>query len=271
MSPPPPAPPALRALAEQAARIGGQTARAAFGRPGPVRLKADRSEVSQGDLEAQRAIAALLRAQRPGDGLLCEEHDPLPGGPAPDAARIWWLIDPVDGTRNYVRGIPVYTCSVAAVCDGTPLAGAIYDPAQDRLYSADVQQGLHIDGRPAARAATMPQAARPLVGIPSTCHGAARAVLLEWLERCILRNLGSTALHLALVAEGRLAGALVADARLWDIAAGWVLIRAAGGCMRALDGRELFPLDPARYRGEPLACLAACDEPTWDALRPRGA
>ncbi len=267
----------LRRLCEQAARAGGEVARQLFATDLKVRFKADRSEVCDADEAAQAAILAALRAQRPSDAFLAEETLPVSDRqgvlpqPAPD--RVCWIIDPVDGTRNFVRGIPLWACSVAAMLAGMPVAGAIYDPHRDRLYSADRDSGLLVNGRawtraPHGRSAPGGGSRRPIVGLPSTPRGPVAAIAHRWLDRCICRCLGSTALHLAMVATGELNGALTDNSHLWDLAAGWVLIRAAGGEMTSPAGDPLFPVDLAVYRGEELPALAIGVRGDPDLSRP---
>jgi myo-inositol-1(or 4)-monophosphatase len=260
-------PAALRLVAEQAARAGGQVARSCFGRVSSARLKGDHSEVSEADDAAQAAIVASILAQRPVDAFLAEEVLGLPDGPRswPRVTndRVCWVIDPIDGTRNFLRGIPLWACSVAAMRGGLPLCGAVYDPLHDVLYSAGGGVGgLLLDGQPSAPAhsgAARPTGLnpKPVVGIPSSPTGPTAAIAYQWLERFVCRSLGSTALQLAWVASGQLDATLSDNARLWDIAAAWVLVTASGGRITSPEGAPLFPLDVQRYAGEKLPTLAA--------------
>jgi len=255
----------LRALAESAARVGGQVAHRFFGRPGTVGLKADRSEVSSIDRSAERAIVAHIRRHRPHDWFLTEEGTVRPrrrptvcgAGDQP----LCWVIDPLDGTRNYVRDVPVFTCCVAAMRGGFPIVGAIYDPIGDVMYSADAMGGTRVNGVPltrrqADRRRARRKTAKLIVGIPSARHRHGRALVRVVFARHVVRNFGSTALHLALVATGRFDAALTSNSRLWDLAAGWLIVTQAGGVMTLLNGRPLFPLELSRYRGGQLPCLA---------------
>jgi fructose-1,6-bisphosphatase/inositol monophosphatase family enzyme len=265
----------LRRIAERAACAGGAVARHYFRTEFAVELKHDRSEVSDADHAAQDAILAVIRARRHDDGFITEEqYEPPPGVaplPAPTNGRICWVVDPIDGTRNFVRGIPIYTCVVAAMIDGAPLVGAIFSPEDQRLYSGSRAAGLFVDGMPfagQAAAATRPpdRNPRPVVGFPSMPAGDVKDMTHAWLERFVSRNLGSTALHLALVATGELDGMLTDNARLWDIAAGCLLVEVAGGRISTPHGDPLFPLDVAHYdRGEmpTLAGVVSC----YDDLR----
>ncbi len=269
----PAAGPALRQWAEEAARIGGRVAREWFGATLRVRLKADRSEVTDADEAAQAAIVDHLRRERPDDALLTEETlRPEPGSrsaPAPSADRLCWVIDPIDGTRNFIRGVPLFACSVAAMIAGEPVAGAIYDPVRDELISASRGGPLLLNNQPqkplpSGGTGSQPvgpgpagRAPRPVVGLPSMPVGSVAEQAHQWLDRYVCRCLGSTALHLAYVALGRLEAMLADNARLWDIAAGVVLVRAAGGDASASDGQPLFPLDVAAYHGEEMPIVAA--------------
>ena len=273
----------LRALAEAAARLGGDVARRSFGQRQKVTLKRDRSEVTETDLAAERAIIAHIRAARPSDRFIGEEATdrgdggkeaggPPAGGDAsgverhpesagPDSGTLWWIIDPIDGTRNYVRQIPIFACSVAAVRDGSPLAGAIYDPVQDAMYSAGLREGAFVNGQRvalaqagAARGSAPPS--KLLVGIPSARRPSTRRFALHAVERHVIRNLGSAALHLAMLANGQLDVVVVGNCKLWDIAAGCLIVTEAGCIVTSPDGKPLFPLDVARYAGEEIAVLA---------------
>ena len=174
---------------------------------------------------------------------------------------IWWIIDPLDGTRNYVRGVPLFACSVAAMCEGVPVAGAVYDPIGEVMYAADATTGAHVNGRPlSSRAAEAfrppPGADKLVVAIPSARHRRGRALVRAVLERHVVRNLGCTTLHLALVAAGRFDAAVTNNSKLWDIAAGWLLVSQAGGVITGHGGDELFPVDVARYKGGEIPVLA---------------
>lgn len=233
-----------------------------------MRLKADRSEVSEADEAAQRAVIASLCEDRGDDAFLGEETLPperagcegLRHAPAND--RLTWVIDPIDGTRNYVRSIPVYACSVACVWGGWPLVGAVYDPTQDTMYAASQAEGAFIDGHAIALSEALADPQRQLAtslicAIPSSRHGRAHALVHDWVDRFVVRNYGSTALHLAMVAAGEIDATLNTNCKLWDIAAGALLVTAAGGVVTDPDGAPVFPVDVGAYGGESLPTLAA--------------
>lgn len=261
---------ALRRVAVAAARRGAEVARAAFGRPGVVRFKSDRSEVTDVDVAAEAAIAELLHAQRPGDVLVAEElaerriaearRTGSPPPPLRSPSGVWWIADPIDGTRNFTRHMACFACTVACMIDGVPAAGAIVDTMRDVCYSA-AGETLYVDDAPVRpqviELSPGGRARRLIIGIPSVRHPRTQPAVMKLLSECVVRNLGTTALHLAMVATCQMDGSLQATCKLWDIAAGWVLLRAAGGSLRAMDGGPIFPIDPATYAGEELPCVAA--------------
>ena len=107
-----------------------------------------------------------------------------------------------------------------------------------------------------------------LVALPSSPRGVPADIAHAWLDKYVCRILGSTALHLALVASGDLSGAVADNPRLWDIAAGWVLVHAVGGRMVTPDGKSVFPLNIAEYRDQEFPIVAANAE-ACDELLPR--
>jgi myo-inositol-1(or 4)-monophosphatase len=273
----------LRTIAEIAARAGGAIAKRYLGGNSlAVELKPDRSEVSTADHAAQRRVVEVVRRFRPNDPIIGEEGDlkpvaametdesgafispaeaeelasdagPLPHGP------IWWIIDPIDGTRNFVRGLPGFGCAVAAMYAGIPVAAATYDAYIGRVYSTSWLDPLLIDDWPATLSGSEWRAdtrVKPVLGIPSGANGRHRAIVMQWIDRYLVRNYGAAALHMAYVAAGGLDGTLNADTRLWDIAGGWLLVLRGGGKVTTLDGGPVFPIDVARYQGEPIPCLA---------------
>jgi myo-inositol-1(or 4)-monophosphatase len=256
----------LLGLAESAARVGGELARESFGQPQQVTLKADRSEVTAVDLAVERAIVAHIRARRSGDVFIGEEAvTPSPTvnrqSPIRNRQSVCWVIDPIDGTRNFIRDMPLFTCSVAAMQEGQPVAGAIYEPIQGVLYSAARGCGAQVNGRrvhleEARRQGAEGPSAKLFVGIPSARRPATRRFALHAMERHIVRNFGSVALHLALTALGHLDVSVVGNAKLWDIAAGCLLVSEAGGVVTTPDGAPIFPLDVSSYGGEEIPVVA---------------
>jgi len=252
----------LLRLAEEAAHIGGGISRDWFKREFQTRRKSDGSSVTDVDEAAQRAVTNHLLAARPDDAVIAEET--LPDDPdvaatpryAPANDRICWIIDPIDGTRNFICGVPLYACTVAAMWQGHVVVGVTYDPQRDTLYSVAQGEALQLDGEPVQPHGT---SSRPVVGIPSTLKGESWQLVQRWGASVVVRNLGTTALHLALVGAGRMHASLNADGKLWDIAAGALMVSAAGGTITDLAGQPVFPLDVGAYQRGQLPCLASRD------------
>lgn len=287
-----PTPAELCLLAEQAARVGGTIARDAFGNSPRVSLKPDQSEVTEADIAAERAIFDFISSLRPRDAFLgeesCESVERKSAHAAAnsvgaislssrvvnddqDPQSVTWIIDPIDGTRNFIRNMPLFACSVAALRAGSPIAGAIFEPIHDTLYSAHQGGGLRINGKPHMLAldprSLDADARRKLyIGIPSAHRPATAALVSHAFDNHIVRNFGSVALHLALVALGHLDAAIVGNAKLWDIAAGCLLVTESGGIVAAPDDAPLFPIEPCALAGEELPLLAAT-RPAYARLR----
>jgi myo-inositol-1(or 4)-monophosphatase len=276
----------LRRIAEQAARAAGEVARGGFGKPISYDLKQDRSEVSQFDHAAEEAAVEAIRKHRPQDALIGEESAGNGSGPrartSADPLRVTWAIDPIDGTRNFVRGVPVFCSSVAAIHNGYPVAGAIYDPLRDEMFAADRDSGAMRNAESLPRldkaesgaterqsdeagkpVRTFPRShlptnkrPRPIIAIPGVLDEQLRRFVTPLMGRCVLENLGSAALHMALVAAGCI-DAAIAHGKLWDVAAGWLLVTQVGGMATDPAGDPLFPIDVAAYRNDEMPSLAA--------------
>ncbi len=253
----------LAALAERAARAAGAVAREWFDRDLDITYKSDGSEVTQADRQAQRAALQVIRDARPQDGIIAEEEEYSRGVDSRDGAvpSIVWAIDPIDGTRNYVRGIPYFASSVGVLVDGLPAAGAVYEPLRDTMYAGFVRGPMTVNGRPRR---VLDGDRRTLLGaIPSKHHKQVSQLVHAWVDKLVVRNTGSTALHLAMVAAGQLDAALATDAWIWDIAAGCALIEAGGGVATGPNGDPIFPIDLTRPPAETPVLAAGPRTHAW--------
>lgn len=235
---------ALRDLAERAARTAGSLVRE--GRPETVEVAATKTSavdvVTQMDLAAERTLREVILQERPDDGVLGEE-----GGLQPGTSGITWVLDPIDGTVNYLYGIPAYAVSVAAVA-GPPepgawtlLAGCVHAVADGRTWTAGRGQGATLDGR-----AVRVNDARPLseslcgtgFGYRADRRRAQARVLLEVLPRVRdVRRIGSAAMDLCLVASGGLDLYFERGLNPWDLAAAQLVAQEAGAEVTGLRGR----------------------------------
>lgn len=208
---------------------------------------------SEVDGLAEEAIVKELRKAGPDYAVLGEEggHQPARGG---RKARFTWVIDPLDGTSNYLRGIPHWCVSVALVENGEPLHGVVFDPLRNELFVASRGSGAVLDDRRLRVADRRDlEGALLCTGFAPRERTRARAQL-DCLDKLLeqaedVRRTGSAALDLAWVACGRLDGYFEAGVQPWDIAAGVLLVREAGGRACDFRGAALSRMDIAEARG----------------------
>jgi myo-inositol-1(or 4)-monophosphatase len=201
--------------------------------------------VTEVDLECERMCRAILADRFPDHDILAEELGGGEDGPGRSGYR--WVFDPLDGTTNYAHGLPIFCASLALEYEGIALAGAIYDPTRQELFTAERGSGAFLNGVPLHVSATtglldsllvtgfpydVHERYRDLVGLFGAFLGQARAV----------RRLGSAALDLCYVAAGRFDGFWEQYLRPWDVAAGALMVTEAGGQVTGMDGA---PFDPA--------------------------
>jgi len=200
------------------------------------------------DALCQQAIEAAVSARHPSHAFLGEESV-KPGVDASSAAlgsvaeSDWlWVVDPIDGTTNFASGLPLSAVSIGIACKGELVAGVIYDPFRDELFSATVGGEATLNGEPMrVSKATRMQEVVLAAGSPPNPRSLAPAlrgvVALSPRVRTV-RMIGSAAIMMAWVACGRLTAYFEPDLNAWDTAAGAVLVRAAGGRVTGLDGSE---------------------------------
>ncbi|HOW70938.1 MAG TPA: inositol monophosphatase [Phycisphaerae bacterium] len=236
-------------------REAGMVARARFGMA-KTSIKPDASPVTDADHAVQAALLDAIASRYPHDAVLTEETqvDPLRHADITTAKRCW-VIDPIDGTRNYARSVPLYSVSVALVENGYPVVGMILDPTGGDMYSASAGGGAWLNER---RLQTEPPySADVLIGIPSGTHHRLPAVLHPWLQKYRLRNTGSTALHLAYLAAGGFDAVYLGECHLWDVAAGWLIGNEVGVRTHSTLDRPVFPVDLAIDGHKEVGYLAA--------------
>jgi myo-inositol-1(or 4)-monophosphatase len=224
----PPDPAELERIAGGTARAAAALVSSAYGRADPVGRKSSPTDVvTQTDLLAEDLVRRLLREQTPAAGFLGEE-----GGPTTPGARLQWVIDPLDGTINFLYGVPLFAVSIAAAVDGEVVAGAVVDVLRDELFAAHLGGGARCDGEPisVSSCASLPDA---LVATGFSYQAERRSLQGEVAQRLLsrardLRCFGSAALELCWVACARLDGYFQRDTELWDRAAGALIAQEAG-------------------------------------------
>jgi myo-inositol-1(or 4)-monophosphatase len=204
-----------------------------------VSLKGPADYVSQADRKAEDILFNELSRARPGYGFLMEER----GAVAGDDDQHRWIVDPLDGTTNFLHGLPIFSISIALERQGQITAGVVYNPATDELFTAERGGGAFVNDR-RLRVAARQKLSDAVIGtgVPHLGLGHHGNYLVELRnvmgEVAGIRRLGSAALDLAYVAAGRMDGFWEDPLRPWDIAAGMLLIKEAGGFVSDRNGGQ---------------------------------
>jgi myo-inositol-1(or 4)-monophosphatase len=244
---------AMLAVAEEAARAAAGELRARFGqRQGGVHAKSGPTDlVSDADLAAESAIRDVLKQRRSSDAILGEE------GGATGTGAIRWLVDPLDGTINFLFGIPAFAVSVACEDASGTLAGVVLDPIREELFAATRSGSPTLNGVPIQRAERVARLDLSLVATGFAYHASVRerqaAVVAQVLPRVRdIRRVGSAALDLCWCACGRYDAFYERAVKPWDTAAGMLIASQAG-----LEVRELSAAgeDPAGVIAAPAELI----------------
>jgi myo-inositol-1(or 4)-monophosphatase len=253
---------ALKDFAESVALSAGRLVRQKWSEPREIREKGYRDLVTDADYASQSLITRTIRAAFPHHGFLTEEDDPS----LPDEGPVIWVIDPVDGTSNYSRQVPTYCVSIGAIApqatttDGPgeyrPVAGVIYDPMRDELFSAAVGGPSTLNGRQIAvsRVNSMSNA---IISLDWSRDYQRREKLLSVIGRVghqvhTIRATGSAALTLAWIAAGRFDVYFNFGMGPWDVTAAAVIISQAGGVISSASGQP--------WRLNESTCVASNDQ-----------
>jgi myo-inositol-1(or 4)-monophosphatase len=239
---------ALAELAERAARKAGALLRDGHDRRRTqVQTKSSSTDmVSEMDTASERLIRELILTARPGDAILGEEGGEQAGTPPTEATSsgrseaVRWIVDPLDGTTNYLYGFPAWSVSVAAQVQGVTVAGVVYDPDRDELFRAVRRRGAQLNGRPLA-VRTGATLATALIATGFAYDRDRRAVQGREVAHVVarvrdIRRAGSAALDLCWVGAGRLDAYYEQTTQIWDWAAGALVAAEAGAWVGGLDG-----------------------------------
>lgn len=245
----PASPEELRRLAIRAARAGGETLlewREKF----TAQEKGPADLVTDADFAAQRVVYDLLLAERPDDGFVGEESTDPSSTAAELRGRLCWVVDPLDGTANYVHGFPMFATSVGVVFDGVLIAGAIFDPLHGEMFSASLGGGAWLNDDPLSTTqATRLGEALVAISLPPGVgpDSPDLAGFVSVVQSCqAMRRTGSAALNLAYTAAGRLDAHWAFSIKPWDVAAG-VLIAAEAGATISDSRGDAFDVWRADY------------------------
>jgi myo-inositol-1(or 4)-monophosphatase len=257
-----PAPSAVIELAERIAREAGAQLREAFEhRDLLIETKSSPTDlVSEADVAAEQLIRERLLAARPDDGMLGEEGSDTAG-----TSGLRWIVDPLDGTTNFLFGLPQWAVSIACEDGEGVLAAVIYDPLRDELFAAERGGPSLLDGEPVERRRRPEGLATALVatgfGYEAEVRRAQAAIATRLLpEVRDIRRFGSAALDLAWTAAGRYDAFYEHGIQRWDVAAGELLCTAAGLEFRHLEAAPPLPagvaVAPPELMGDLLALVA---------------
>jgi myo-inositol-1(or 4)-monophosphatase len=223
-------------------------------------LKHDDTPATAVDREVEGFLLEKIHAHHPGHQVVSEES-----GVHGIEHEVLWVIDPLDGTRAYASGLPIWGISLGLLHNGEPLAGGFYMPAMDELYWGD-KNGAFLNGRPLLPPVSSLDDPLAFLAVPSNSH------LLYDISFHRLRSLGSTAAHLIYVARGAAVGALTRRVKVWDLAGVLPILQHTGIELRYLSGasfdiRDLLPGASAR---EPLiAAPTTMIEGIRQSIRPK--
>lgn len=203
-----------------------------------VSVKGPGDFVTAADKRAEKVLYEELAKARPGYGFILEESGEIEGT---DKSHTW-IIDPLDGTTNFLHGLPIFGISIGLAREGQIVAGLVYNPANDDMFIAEKGQGAYLNNR-RLRVAARRDMAETLIGCGTPHIGKAeghprfKAELTAVMAKAgNIRRLGSAALDLCFVAAGNYDGFWERDLKPWDIAAGIIIIKEAGGFVTDADG-----------------------------------
>ena len=226
--------------AVEAARIGGGVLKEYSARAGKIAIsqKGLNDYVTEVDQASERAILGYLQQRFPEHSIIAEESS------AQTRDRSFqWYVDPLDGTTNFIHGVPVYAVSVGLAHEGRMVAGAVYDPVRDEMFHAVAEGGaflnkerIHITERDSLKGALI------ATGFPFRAHTRLREYLRSFemfiLQTAGIRRCGSASLDLCYTACGRYDGFYEMSLSTWDIAAGSLIVKEAGGLITDFIGRD---------------------------------
>jgi myo-inositol-1(or 4)-monophosphatase len=225
-------------------------------------VAASEEAVTDADRASQRFIVAGLRRRFSSDGIVGEESEtgesitfecPTPRGRN-------WVIDPIDGTNNFIAGLGMFCVCIGLLDEGHPVLGVVYDVSRDLMYTAAKGEGSWLGSK---RLAALDTPLDDSSMIMFTSNILTQGRCPEWACKLLaqtnwkMRILGSAALEATMVAAGVAHAAITVNGKLWDVAAPAAIVLEAGGVITDLRGNAIFPFDLQRYEGAKVPFLAA--------------
>lgn len=250
------------------ARGAGRIQKDKFQKISHWRAKSGRGDiVTEVDYECERYILDRLREECP-DATIMSEESGASGVPGGESV---WIIDPLDGTRNYATGIPFFAVSIGVAVNGAAEAGVVYDAIHDEMFSAERGKGAYLNGEPisVSEDASLDDAVISVAWVQTKADRRQFMKFIEEMSRdtAYFRRLGSAALIMAYVACGRIAGYIQGGLSPWDVAGGAILIPEAGGVMTDFHGS---PIDLRKPNLEVAAANPTIHAIFTDRVLPKG-
>jgi myo-inositol-1(or 4)-monophosphatase len=202
-----------------------------------TRLKADGSAITEADIAADDLITTSIQNHFPENRLISEEHRPALTQNELEPERDVWVVDPLDGTTNFSLGLPIWGVILSLLTGGWPEMAVIYFPVLDELYSVQRGNGAYLNG---ARLQIKPPNSKHPLSYFSCCSRTHQDYRVSVPYKT--RILGSAGYSMCAVAKSIAIVAFEATPKIWDIAAGWLLVSEAGGTIETLDNSQPFPL-----------------------------
>ena len=245
----------LQHFAETLAAEAGELAANGYGSAN-ARRKFDGSLVTELDEASDRLLSKRIAAAFPNHAVLSEEqitrYDP--------ANEFTWVLDPIDGTTNFARGLPLWGVSVGLLRYGLPIVSSVVFPLLHEFFAASAGQGATRNGVAIHASTRQSPQSEYLLG---TCTRTEQSYDIKTSLK--VRNLGSAAYHIVKVADGSLLGDIEATPKIWDLAGAGLILQEAGGMLRQIDGHLVFPIEavPQDYKSVSFPVIAASNELLW--------
>jgi len=240
----------ILSFAEKLACQAGQILMGHYGQIHQIEHKSPGDIVTEADKSSEQFVTETIQASYPNHAILGEEY-----GLSKGKSDYCWAIDPLDGTANYAKHFPVFAVSISLLESGNPVLGVIHDPISNRTFSAASGYSARLNGKLIQVNTNVKITPDGLFGFSSRTMKA-RLPFMQCISKG--RNLGSAALHLCSVAAGYMDGSLDFGTKLWDVAAGAVILKEAGGKITHPSGKLIFPLHPedSAYDGDVVSFLS---------------
>ena len=256
--------PAMEVI-DQAVRAAGKIIQDGWNADKQITFKGRADIVTDIDVAAEKAVLEILTGEFPDFGILAEESPPVDG-----ESPYKWVVDPLDGTRNYAHGIPHFCSIIALAKDNEIVAGVIYDPVREEMFSTAVGQGAHMNGEPISVSEST-ELSRSLLcfdlGYVDEKAGLALDMVRSlWPGMYSIRMMGTAGLGLAYAASGRVDLFFHHSLSPWDLATGLLLLREAGGDVVDRQGNKAGLFTPSVICSSPTLIdgfLAATEGLPW--------